>query len=232
LLADLFLRRVTRWDDPRVTALNPGVRLPTLDVLVVHRAEGSGTTYVLTDYLSAVSAAWAAGPGRGKDVRWPTGVGGRGTEGVAGIVERTPGAIGYLEVTSARRGGLPVALVRNRAGAYVEPGVASVAAAAEWVTGAMPPATDFRVSLVDAPGAASYPIASFTWLLLDAAPRDTAAAREVVAFARWALRDGRETARALGYAPLPAPVAERVDARLAALRWAVPPQPTEPAPAA
>jgi phosphate transport system substrate-binding protein len=219
LLAELFLGRVARWDDPRVASLNPGSRLPALDVLVVHRAEGSGTTFVLTDYLSAVSPAWATGPGRGKDVRWPTGIGGRGTEGVAGLVERTPGAIGYVEATAARRGGLPVALVRNRDGAFVAPGGASVAAAAAAVTGAMPSGADFRISLVDAPGAASYPIASFTWLLLDAAPRDTAAAREVVAFARWALRDGPATALSMGYAPLPAPLAARVDARLAALPW-------------
>ena len=232
LLADLFLGRVTRWDDPRVAALNPGVPLPALDVLVVHRAEGSGTTYVFTDYLSRVSATWAAGPGRGKDVRWPVGVGGRGTEGVAGLVERTPGAIAYVEATAARRGGLPVALVRNRAGAFVAPGVQSVSAAAAAVTRAVPPGTDFRVSLVDAPGPASYPIASFTWLLLDAAPRDTVSARAVVAFARWALREGTPTVRALGYAPLPVPVAERVDARLAALPWAAAPAtpaPTRPA---
>lgn len=219
LLADLFLGRVNAWDDPRVAALNPGVRLPPLDVRVVHRAEGSGTTYVLTDYLARVSPAWAAGPGRGKDVRWPVGIGGRGTEGVAGLVQRTPGAIGYVEATAARRSGLPAAAIRNRSGAFVVPTIASAGAAAGAVTAAAPAGTDFRLSLVDADGAASYPIASLTWLLVDDVPRDTAMARAVVAFARWALRDGSASARAVGYAPLPPPVAARVVARLDAIPW-------------
>ena len=217
VIADLFLGRVTRWNDPRLAALNPGVRLPAADVLVVHRADGSGTTYILTDYLAAVSPAWRAGPGRGKDVRWPVGLGGRGNEGVAGQVKTTPGAIGYVETTYARQNALPVAALRNRAGAFVAPTIATAAAAAAAVLGTRADGTDFRVSLVDAPGADSYPIASLTWLLLDTAPRDTARARQVVDFARWALREGAPAARALGYAPLPADVAHAVDARLDAL---------------
>ena len=215
VLADLFLGRIARWDDPRLTALNPGVRLPAADVLVVHRADGSGTTYILTDYLATVSADWAAGPGRGKDVRWPTGVGGQGNEGVAGTVKQTPGSIGYVETTYARQNRLPVAELRNRAGRFVPPTPESVTAAAAAVTATLPDSSDYRVSLVDAPGATSYPVASFTWLLLDRAPRDTVKARAVAEFARWALRDGAGAARELGYVPLPAPVAARVDARLA-----------------
>ncbi len=222
VLADLFLGRVARWDDPRLADLNPGVRLPPLDVLVVHRAEGSGTTYILTDYLSAVSPAWREGAGRGTSVRWAAGVGVRGNDGVAGLVRQTPGAVGYVEAAYAARAGLPAAAVRNRAGAFATPSPAGAEAAAAAVTGGLALGADLRVSLVDAPGAAAYPLASFTWLLLDRAPRDPARARAVATFARWALRRGAPDARALGYAPLPAPLAERADAELAALGGAAP----------
>lgn len=229
VLADLFLGRVTRWDDPRLAALNPGARLPALDVIVVHRAEGSGTTYILTDYLSAVSPAWRAGPGRGTAVRWPTGLGVRGNDGVAGLVGQTPGAVGYVEAAFAGRAGLPAAAVRNAAGAFVPPTPAGAAAAADArVAGAAVPnavsnaSADLRVSLVDAPGRDSYPIASFTWLLLDAGARVPGRTRAVATFARWALHNGGDDARALGYAPLPEPIAARADAALAALGGAAP----------
>jgi phosphate transport system substrate-binding protein len=218
VLADVFLGRVRRWNDPRLAALNPGVPLPGSEVLVVHRADGSGTTYIFTDYLASASPSWASGPGRGKDVRWPVGVGGRGNEGVAGQVKATPGSIGYVETTYARQNRLPVAEIRNRAGAFVAPSIDAVSAAAAEATAQLPPDTDYRASIVDAPGAASYPIASFTWLLLDARERDRRKTLAVVDFARWALRDGAGAARALGYTPLPAEVARRVEARLAALR--------------
>jgi phosphate transport system substrate-binding protein len=223
VLADLFLGRIARWNDARLVALNPGARLPDADVLVVHRADGSGTTYIFTDYLASVSADWAGGPGRGKDVRWPTGVGGQGNEGVAGQVKQTPGTIGYVETTYARQNRLPVAELRNRAGRFVAPTPESVTAAAAAVTATLPDTSDYRISLVDAPGAESYPIASFTWILLERAPRDTTKARAMVAFVRWALDQGAASARALGYVPLPAPVAARVEARLAARAAAAPP---------
>ncbi len=222
VLADLFLGRIARWDDPRVAALNPGARLPALDVLVAHRAEGSGTTYIFTDYISAVSPAWRAAAGRGTPVRSPAGVGARGNDGVAGLVRQTPGAVGYVEAAYAARAGLPAAAVRNRAGAFVTPSPAGAEAAAAAATGGLALGADLRVSLVDAPGAASYPMASFTWLLLDRAPRDPARARAVASFARWALRRGAADARALGYAPLPAPLAERADAELVILGGAAP----------
>jgi phosphate transport system substrate-binding protein len=214
VLADLFLGRIARWDDPRLAVLNPGARLPALDVIVVHRAEGSGTTYILTDYLSAVSDAWRAGPGRGTAVRWPVGLGVRGNDGVAGLVRQTPGAVGYVEAAYAARVGLPAAALRNRAGRFVGPSPAATAAATAAVaadTGAA------RVSLVDASGADSYPVASLTWLLLDRTSRAPARTRAVATFARWALRDGGADARALGYAPLPPGLAARADAALAAL---------------
>lgn len=222
VLADLFLGRIARWDDPRVATLNAGVTLPALDVLVVHRAEGSGTTYILTDYLSAVSPAWRAAVGRGTAVRWPAGVGVRGNDGVAGLVRQTPGAVGYVEAAYAARAGLPAAALRNQAGAFVTPTPAGAEAAAAAVTGTMASAaegsaSDLRVTLVDAPGAASYPLASFTWLLFDRAPRDPERSRAVATFARWALRHGAADARALGYAPLPPALARRADAALAAL---------------
>jgi phosphate transport system substrate-binding protein len=220
VLADVFLGRVRRWDDPRLAALNPGAPLPSSDILVVHRGDGSGTTFIFSDYLATVSPAWLRGPGRGKDVRWPVGVGGIGNEGVAGQVKQTPGSIGYVEATYARQNRLPAAALRNRAGAYVAPTPQGIAAAAAASTAGLPPTTDYRVSLVDAPGVDSYPVASFTWLLLEAAPRDTTKAAALVRFVRWALREGGTAAEALGYVPLPSPVAARVDARLAALPYA------------
>jgi phosphate transport system substrate-binding protein len=216
-LADLFLGRIARWDDPRLAALNPGARLPALDVLVVHRAEGSGTTYIVTDYLSAVSPAWRDAAGRGTSVRWAAGVGVRGNDGVSGLVGQTPGAVGYVEAAYATRAGLPAALLRNRAGIFVPPSPVGAEAAAAAVTGGLASGADLRVSLVDAPGRASYPLASFTWLLLDRRPREPARTRAVASFARWALAHGDATARALGYAPLPAPLAARADTELAAL---------------
>jgi phosphate transport system substrate-binding protein len=220
VLADVFLGRVRRWDDPRLVALNPGVPLPSSDILVVHRGDGSGTTFIFSDYLATVSPTWLRGPGRGKDVRWPVGVGGIGNEGVAGQVKQTPGSIGYVEATYARQNRLPAAALRNRAGAYVMPTPQGIAAAAAAATAGLPPTTDYRVSLVDAPGAESYPVASFTWVLMDAVPRDTVKAAALVRFVRWALREGGPAAESLGYVPLPAPVAERVDARLVALPFA------------
>jgi phosphate transport system substrate-binding protein len=225
VLADLFLGRVARWDDPRLAGLNPGVRLPPLDVVVAHRAEGSGTTYILSDYLSGVSPAWRAAAGRGTAVRWAAGVGLRGNDGVAGFVRQTPGAVGYVEAAYAARAGLPAAAVRNRAGVFVLPSPAGAEAAAAAAAGPQAdgaPNDGLRVSLVDAAGPASYPLASFTWLLLDRLPRDPARARAVATFARWALARGGADARALGYAPLPAPIARRADAALAALGGAPP----------
>ncbi len=210
VLADLFLGVITRWDDPRIAALNPGVALPDRDVLVVHRSDGSGTSYIFTDYLASVSPAWAAGPGRSKDVRWPVGLGGKGNEGVAGQVKQMPGAVGYVEATYARQNRLPTALLRNAAGNFVSPTAFEVAAAATSALEAAGDSADLRRSIVNAPGAQAYPIASFTWMLV--APELIGAEKtaSLYRFVHWALHSGDQLARELGYEPLPTDLVDRL----------------------
>ena len=214
-IADIFLGKITKWNDARLAALNPDASLPAQDIIVVHRSDGSGTTYVFTDYLNAASPSWqtsAGGPGRGKEVRWPTGLGGKGNEGVSGQVKQTPGSLGYVELAYARQNNLQIAHVRNSAGAFVEPNIASITAAAEGVS--LPPDTDYRVSIVNGPGAASYPISSFTWLLVYATPPDAVKGRKLVAFMRWMYSTGQQSAANLDYAPLPAALLQRLTERL------------------
>jgi len=215
VLADVFRGTITKWNDARVAALNPGVKLPARDILVVHRSDGSGTTYIFTDYLAAVSPAWAKGPGRGKEVRWPVGLGGKGNEGVAGQVKQTPGTIGYVELAYAKQNRLAVAAMRNASGSFVLPSVESATAAAAGIAEKLGKDTDYRISIVNAPGAQAYPIASFTWLLAYRTPADTAKGRKLVEFVRWALAEGSASAAALDYAPLPATMTRDVTARLA-----------------
>jgi len=215
VLADVFRGTITKWNDARVAALNPGVKLPARDILVVHRSDGSGTTYIFTDYLAAVSPAWAKGPGRGKEVQWPVGLGGKGNEGVAGQVKQTPGTIGYVELAYAKQNRLAVAAMRNASGSFVLPSVESATAAAAGIAEKLGQDTDYRISIVNAPGAQAYPIASFTWLLAYRTPADTAKGRKLVEFVRWALAEGSASAAALDYAPLPATMTRDVTARLA-----------------
>jgi phosphate transport system substrate-binding protein len=212
LLADVFLGKVTKWNDERIKALNSHVDLPGLDVTIVHRSDGSGTTYVLADYLSKVSREWRERLGRGTSVTWPSGVGARGNEGVIRQVRSTIGSVGYAELTYAVANRLPVALIRNRAGKFVEPHLQSTTAAAVGALGAVP--DDFRASLTDAAGEAAYPIVSFTWALVYQEQPDEAKGRALVNFLRWAMRDGQLYARDLNYAPLPPPVVARVEATL------------------
>jgi phosphate transport system substrate-binding protein len=210
VLADIFLGTLTKWDDARLRALNPGVALPHTDILVVHRADGSGTSYIFSDYLAAISREWASGPGRGKDVRWPAGIGGRGNEGVAGQVKQMVGSIGYLEVVYARQNHLPVAHIRNQRGRFISPmpyEIASAAASAMDVAGA---GGDLRLSLVNAAGDQAYPIASFTWLLLSPTRLGSVKTNQLVEFLRWALLDGGDLASSLGYVALPTVTATRV----------------------
>ena len=222
IIAGIFLGTITRWRDARIAALNPTLTLPNTDILVVHRADGSGTSYIFSDYLSTVSPDWAAGPGRGKDVRWPVGIGGKGNEGVAGQVKQMPGAIGYLEVVYARQNRLPVVHVRNTAGRFISPMPFEIASAASAVleddraftatdAKGLP---DLRVSLVNAPGAQSYPIASFTWMLIAPSAIGMTKSRQLAAFLRWALLDHPDIASTLGYVPLPSEAATRVADRL------------------
>ncbi len=214
VLADIFRGKITTWNDPRIAATNAGVSLPAIDILVVHRSDGSGTTYIFTDYLTAVSPEWKAGPGKGKEVKWPVGLGGKGNEGVAGQVKQTPATIGYVELAYAHQNRLPVVSLRNSSGAFIEPSVASATAAAAGMAERLPPTTDYRISIVNAPGADAYPISSFTWLLIYRQMPDAAKAKKLADFLRWALREGSADAGALDYAPLPGNLAAQVLARV------------------
>jgi len=203
VLADVFLGKITRWNDARIAAVNSGMTLPDQDILVVHRSDGSGTTFIFTDYLSSVSDAWKSGPGKGKDVQWPVGLGGKGNEGVAGQIKQTPGSIGYVELAYANQNGLATAQLRNQAGSFVAPSLEGATAAAAGVAQSLPKDTDFRISIVDAPGEEAYPISSFTWLLVYRSMQDGTKAGKLVDFITWALTEGEKETAALDYAPLP-----------------------------
>ncbi len=212
VLADLFLGRVTRWDDERLKAANPGVDLPDRAVMVVHRSDGSGTTEIFTAYLSRVSPRWREEVGKGKAVDWPVGIGAKGNEGVTGQVRLTAGSVGYVELVYAVRNGLPVARLRNGEGNFVAPGVASVRAAADAAAGTLPP--DLRVSIVDAPGPDSYPLSAFTYILVYRDQPDRRRGEELARFLWWAVHDGQRFNEGLHYAPLPPAVVARVEEAL------------------
>src|SRR5688572_25353073 len=214
ILADIFLGKLTKWNDPRLAAQNPGITLPNVDILVVHRSDGSGTTYVWVDYLTKVSSEWASKVGRGTSVNWPAGLGGRGNEGVAATVRQTPGALGYVELGYAIINKMAVGQVRNKTGNFITPSLESVTAAAGGAMEEMGPNTDFRVSITDPPGAQAFPISSFTWLLVRKQYPDAAKARELVKFIWWSLTEGQGQAPKLGYAPLPKPMLPWIEARL------------------
>jgi phosphate transport system substrate-binding protein len=204
LLADIFLGKVNKWNDPAIAKENPGAPLPATDITVVHRSDGSGTTYIWVDYLSKVSPDWKQKVGVATSVNWPTGVGGKGNEGVSGLVRQTPNSIGYVELIYALQNKMSFGAVKNAEGEYLKASLESVTAAAAATEGKMPP--DFRVSITNAPGKAAYPIASFTWLLFYESPKDKDKAKAMVDFVKWALTDGQKFASELGYAPLPASV--------------------------
>ena len=212
VIADMYLGKITKWNDPRIATLNRGVPLPGSDILVVRRSDGSGTTYVFTDYLAAVSPEWKSRVGRAKEVQWPAGIGAKGNEGVAGQVKQTPGSIGYMELAYAKQNNIPHARVQNASGAIVEASIASISAAAE--AAKLPPDTDYRVSIVNAPGAGAYPISSFTWLLIYRNQTDAEKARKIKEFLRWAYSEGGASAAALDYGPLPGNLTQRLAARL------------------
>jgi len=201
VLADIYLGKITKWNDAAIAKLNPGANLPGADITVVHRSEGSGTTYIWCDYLSKVSADYKKTVGVNTSVNWPVGVGGKGNEGVAGLVKQTPGAIGYVELIYALQNKISYGSVQNLAGEFVRASTGSVSNAAAGAVKAMP--ADFRVSITNAPGRDVYPISSFTWLLFNESPSDKTRARTMVDFAKWALTDGQKYTTELGYAPLP-----------------------------
>jgi phosphate transport system substrate-binding protein len=199
VLAGIFLGRITMWNDPALAKENPGVSLPAQPIVPVHRSDGSGTTYVFVDYLSKVSPEWAKTVGRNTSVAWPVGLGGKGNEGVTGLVKQTPNTIGYVELVYAVQNKLPYAEIKNRAGRYVVPTLESVTAAA--AGSSMP--DDFRVSITDAAAPEAYPIASFTWLLIPSAIADQEKGSAIVQFLGWMLTEGQTYTKPLGYAPLP-----------------------------
>jgi phosphate transport system substrate-binding protein len=201
VLADIFLGKITKWNDAAIRATNPGVNLPNSEITVVHRSDGSGTSYIWCDYLSKVSADYRKTVGVATSVNWPAGVGAKGNEGVAGLVKQTPGSIGYVELIYALQNKISYGAVQNLAGEWVRASTETVSNAASSAAKAMP--KDFRVSITNAPGHNVYPIASFTWLLLQESPKDVARSRTMADFIRWALTDGQQYAPQLGYAPLP-----------------------------
>ena len=203
-LADIYLGKIKKWNDPALTKLNPGVKLPATDISVVHRSDGSGTTYIFVDYLSKISPQFKSDVGVSTSVRWPAGVGGKGNEGVSGLVTQTPGSIGYVELIYALQNKIPFGSVQNAAGEFVKASTDAVTKAAAAAAATIP--EDFRVSITNAQGAGAYPISSFTWILLYQDPMDKRAGNAMVDFLKWALTDGQKYAPDLGYAPLPANV--------------------------
>jgi phosphate transport system substrate-binding protein len=214
-IVDMFMGKIISWSDPRITRQNPGVKLPRLEIIVVHRSEGSGTTYIFVDYLSSISKDWESRVGRGTSVKWPTGRGAQGNEGVAGQVKRLRGAVGYVELAYAVKNNLPYASIKNAAGNYIKPSLESVTAA---LASARIP-EDFRFSIVNPPGDHAYPIAGATWLLVYAQQKDAAKGRKLVEFLNWAINHGGSMARSLDYAPLPEQVQVRVLARIKEIKY-------------
>ncbi len=213
-IAGIFLGQIKKWNDPKITALNPGVTLPDQEIVVVHRSDGSGTTYIWTDYLSKISPEWKTKVGTNTSVNWPTGIGGKGNEGVAGQVRQTPGALGYVELIYAVQNKMPFAEVKNAAGEFVKPTLESVTAAL--ATAEIP--DDFRFSMTNAPGKGAYPIAGATWLLVYQQQKDAAKGKKLVEFLKWSLTDGEKMAKDLQYAPLPESVQERVLKRIGEIK--------------
>jgi phosphate transport system substrate-binding protein len=216
VLADIFLGKITKWNDPALVKLNPGVTLPGTDITVVHRSDASGTTYIWADYLAKVSPEWKTKVGVNTGVNWPTGVGGKGSEGVTGVVTQTPGSVSYVELVYALQNKISYGSVQNMAGEFTKGTVQSVTAAAAAAAGQMP--ADFRVSITNAPGKGVYPISSFTWLLLYENPKDKAISKAMVDFVKWALTDGQKYCADLGYAPLPEGVIKLEMAALAKIK--------------
>ena len=217
VLTDIFMGRITKWNDAKIAALNPGVKLPDTDLIVVHRSDGSGTTYVFTDFLNKFSREWRDKVGYATSVNWPVGLGGKGNEGVTQQVKQVEGALGYVELIYAISNKLPYADIKNAAGNYISPSLESVTSAAAGIK--LPKDTDFRVSITNAPGPQAYPIASFTWLLVKKDNKDLAKAKLIRDFLTWMVTpEAQKMAAELHYAPLPDPVVSLVQARLPTLK--------------
>lgn len=217
VLADIFLGKITKWNDSKIAASNPGKKLPAKSIVVVHRSDGSGTTYIFVDYLSKVSEEWKSKVGVGTSVKWPVGLGGKGNEGVAGQVKQIEGSIGYVELAYAVKNKLPYASINNKAGNFITPSLASVTAAAMNEAKKMP--EDLRVSITDAGGKDSYPISGFTWLLVYKDQKNEEKAKALVQFLKWAMKEGEAFAPELYYAPLPKEVVALNEKKIASIRF-------------
>lgn len=215
VIADIYLGKITQWNDPRITEQNAGVNLPSSGIVVVHRSDGSGTSFIFTDYLSTQSSAWKSKVGKGTSVNWPVGLGGKGNEGVSGLVKQTPGSIGYVELAYAKQNNLPYASIKNQSGNYIEPTLASTSKAAE---GANIP-DDFRVSIVNSSSPEAYPIVSFTWLLIYKQMDNHVKGKSIVDFIKWAVTDGQKFAEDLDYAPLPPNVVDKIQTKLNSVKF-------------
>ncbi len=214
-IAGIFLGSITKWNDPAIASQNPEIKLPDTDIVVIHRSDGSGTTYIFTDYLSKVSPQWKEKVGKGTSVSWPSGIGGKGNEGVSGQVKQVPGAVGYIELAYAKQNQLPYADVKNSSGNYITPTIDSVT---EALAAAEIP-DDFRFSMVNPPGAQAYPISGATWLLVYGEQKDHAKGEKLVQFLKWAYSDGEKLAPGLDYAPLPVALIKRALARVDSIKY-------------
>ena len=206
-LSGIFLGRISKWNDPAIAGANKGVNLPGNDIVVIHRSDGSGTTYIWTDYLSKVNSDWKDKVGKGASVNWPVGLGGKGNEGVTGLIKQTPNAIGYVELIYAAQNKVPYGTVKNASGSFVKADLASVTEAAAGAVKTMP--EDFRVSITNAPGKTAYPISSFTWLLIPEKFKDTTKRDAIKGFVKWAITDGQADVESLSYAKLPKEIVEK-----------------------
>ena len=214
-LSGIFLGKITTWNDKAIASANPGVKLPGDPIVVIHRSDGSGTTFIFTDYLSKVSSDWQNQTGKGTSVKWPVGLGGKGNEGVAGMIRQMQGSIGYIELIYAVQNKIPYGTVKNASGEFIKASLDSVTAAAASVK-SMP--ADFRVSITNAPGKDAYPISSFTWLLIPAQSKDAAKGKIIADFLNWMVDDGQKMTADLTYAPLPEVVATKVKAEIKQVR--------------
>jgi phosphate transport system substrate-binding protein len=213
-IGNIFLGKIKNWNDPKIAASNPGAKLSDKEIVVVHRSDGSGTTFIFTDYLSKISGEWKEKAGNNTSVNWPTGIGGKGNEGVAGQVKQTPGALGYVELIYATQNKMPYAEIKNAAGGFMKPTLESITAAL--ATANIP--DDFRFSMTNAPGKDAYPIAGATWLLVYQQQKDAAKGKKLVEFLKWAAKDGEKMAKDLQYAPLPESLQQRVLTRIGEIK--------------
>jgi phosphate transport system substrate-binding protein len=217
VLASIFLGEITKWNDSKILELNAGKLLPDQQIIVAHRSDGSGTSFIFTDYLTKVSKEWEAKVGKGTSVNWPVGLGGKGNEGVTGLVKQSPGSIGYVELAYAVKNNLPYAWMKNKSGTFVEPTLESVTAAAASSAKNLP--DDLRVSITDADGKNSYPISGFTWLLVYKHMKDKEKGEALVKFLRWAMGEGQSYAKNLLYAPLPKEVVKRCEVKIGQIQY-------------